>query len=284
MAAIRPPRQYAHEGLRTQTLMFTFIGHHVQHTVGRAPVGTKTFLTVLERLGVSVNAGRSTLTRMVGRGFLDRTQIGRNAWYSMTDRLHDLLAEGGQRLFASPVRELPPDTWTLLSFSIPEAQRRNRYSLRAALGWNGFGALRDGLWIAPGEVDVAPLVARLGLNGHVDAFVARSVAPTEAAEIVRRAWEIDEVAERYREFIERWRDGGPVEMTSLARETLLLTEWQQMLVSDPQLAIDHLPDRWPSTEAFELFRATMAAIGPDADAEYRSILVTAPSPDARGAS
>lgn len=276
MAAIRPPRQYAHEGLRTQTLLFTFIGHHVLPTVGRAPVGTKTFLAVLDRLGVSVNASRSTLNRMVGRGFLERTQIGRNAWYSLTDRLDLLLAEGERRLFASPVRDLPPDTWTLLAFSIPEAQRRRRYSLRTTLGWSGFGSLRDGLWIAPGEVDVAPIVDRLGLTGHVDAFVARSVPPTDAAEFVRRAWEIDEVAQRYHEFIDRWTDGGPAGMSPLAQETLLLTEWQQMLVSDPQLAMAHLPPRWPSMTAFELFQATMADIRRSADSEFRAILETAP--------
>jgi phenylacetic acid degradation operon negative regulatory protein len=272
MAAIRPPRQYAHEGLRTQTLLFTFIGHHVMPSVGRTPVGTKTFLTLLERLGVSIN-----------RGFLERTQIGRNAWYSMTDELETLLTEGGQRLFTPPVRDIPPDSWTLLSFSIPEAQRRNRYSLRAALGWNGFGALRDGLWVAPGEVDVAPLVERLGLEGHVDAFVARSVAPTDAAEIVRRAWQVDEVAERYREFTRRWLEGGPDETTSLARQTLLLTEWQQMLVADPQLAVGHLPDEWPAMAAFELFRTTMAETRDSALTEYAAILETPPAIDAPGA-
>jgi phenylacetic acid degradation operon negative regulatory protein len=281
MVDIRPPRQYATEGLRTQTLLFTFIGHHVRPSVGRTPVATKTFLTLLDRLGVSVNAGRSTLTRMVGRGFLARTQIGRNAWYSTTDQLEDLLTEGGRRLFAPPVRTLPVDLWTLLSFSIPEEQRQNRHSLRAALGWNGFGALRDGLWIAPGEVAVAPLIERLGLEGNVDTFVARSVVPSDAAEIVQRAWRLDDVAERYHEFIERWRDGGPTDLSPLARQILAITEWQRMLVTDPQLTAAHLPEEWPSMEAFELFLATMTETHRTADMEFRSILETAPAPESR---
>src|SRR5690606_24517270 len=45
--------------------------------------------------------------------------------------------------------------WTLVTFSIPEDQRTLRHRLRSTLTGEGFAPIRDGLWLAPGEVDLA---------------------------------------------------------------------------------------------------------------------------------
>jgi len=277
MVARRPPRQYAAEGLRTQTLLFTFFGEHVMRPLGRTPISTKTLLTVLDRLDISADAGRSTLTRMVRRGFLERSRSGRRAGYAMTDRLQHLLDEGAQRLFTPPVRSTHTGAWTLLSFSIPESKRGERHSLRTALGWNGFGPLRDGLWIAPGDVDVTRMLDLAALEDNVDVFVGAAVTPTDIDEIVRRAWDLDRVADKYREFIGVWRSGGPTELTPLARQVRIMTEWQQILVTDPQLPAAHLPDGWPALDAFELFQRTLAGDHVAAVAEFQSILETIPA-------
>ena len=281
MDARRPPRQPVSEAISTQTLLITFFGHHVRPTVGRTPIATETILTALDRLGVSNVAGRSTLSRMVKRGYLSRARRGRRAWYGITDQLAAILADGERRLFAPPVRSIRPDTWTLLTFSFAEDQREQRHSLRQVLAWNGFGPLRDGMWIAPGEVDTAAMLARLDVAGSVDAFLARTTAPTDASEMVHRAWKLDQIAERYDDFIDRWSGDGQRHLSPLARQVRIATEWQQRVANDPQLAAAHLPEGWPAMRAFELFQRTLASDRAAADAEYRSILDVLPGTSAQ---
>lgn len=265
------PRQYAAEGLRPQTLLFTLLGRHVLDRDGA--VASSTFIEVLERLGISVQAARSTLTRMVRRGHLVRHRVGRRAYFSISDSLRQILQEGRSRIFEPPVREQPDNVWTLLSFSIPEQQRADRHSLRTALAWSGFGLLRSGLWIAPGNVDVTAVVDKLALDDRVDVFSAHPTGPTDLNRAVAEAWDLVQIAREYREFVDRWSVGSPVEAdTALAAQVRLITEWQQILVDDPELPPPYLPDDWPAQEAYELFRARENELSDEAAAEFAEIL------------
>lgn len=267
----RVPRQYATEGLRPQTLLFTLLGRHVLEQ--ERAVASSTFIEVLLRLGVSQQAARSTLTRMARRGHLVRHRVGRRAYFSISDQLRAVLQEGRSRIFESPVRDLPEDVWTLLSFSIPEQQRADRHSLRTALAWNGFGLLRNGLWIAPGNVDVSTIVDKLELDDRVDVFAAQPIGPTDLNRAAAEAWDLDQIASEYREFIERWSTGSPVEDDSLlAAEIRLITEWQQILVDDPELPTRHLPSDWPAESAYKLFRSREEELAGPARSELAGIL------------
>jgi len=239
---------------RPQALLLTVLGRHVLDRDGLA-VGAGTFIAVLELLGVSEQAARSTLTRMVRRGLLARQQHGRRAYFTLTDRSTALLLEGGERIFApAPVRQRWDGAWTLLSFSIPESRRNERHRLRARLAWNGFGPLRDGLWLAPGRVEVAGLVSDLGLERHLDAFASWALAPTDVAELVQRVWNLDDLRCSYQAFLARW--GGrslPVPPGDLARQVYLITEWRRIIREDPLLPARYLSRDWPALEAARLF-------------------------------
>lgn len=265
------PRPYATESLRPQTLLFTFLGHHILSR-GPVAVASSTFIDVLQGLGVSVQAARSTFTRMVSRGHLERHRVGRRAYFSISEGLADILEEGKVRLLESPVRDQPQSSWTLLSFSIPEDQRGDRHALRTALSWNGFGLLRNGLWIAPGEVDVVPVVERLDLGDMVEVFTARPAAPTDVNRIVSEAWALDAIREQYEDFIARWSRRLPRAAGELAGQVRLLTEWRQILVGDPSLPADYLPRGWPALKAHRLFRRRLDELEPGARDELEEIL------------
>ena len=241
---------------RPQALLMTVLGRHVLDRQGLA-VGAGTLIAVLELLGVSEQAARSTLTRMVRRGQLARQQHGRRAYFTITNRTKALLVEGGERIFApAPVRQRWDGDWTLLSFSIPESRRNERHRLRARLAWNGFGLLRDGLWLAPGRVEVAGLIADLGLERHVDAFAGLALAPTDVAELVGRVWDLDDLRSSYQAFLARWQGPTPpVPPGDLARQVFLITEWRHIIREDPLLPARYLPPDWPALEAAALFHA-----------------------------
>lgn len=238
---------------KPQSLMLAFLGRFV---LGRGiRVFSGSFIDVFARLGVSEQAVRSTLSRMAHRGLLDRRRSGRRVYFGLTPRCHDILAEGGGRLWDAGVVNLDDDgRWTLLSFSLPESWQRQRHDLRTRLSWAGFGPLRSGLWVAPSEVETSSIVDALGLAEHVHVFEARLGSYTDAVQIVNEAYDIEALASGYRSFLERWDvpDPAPEASDDLARLLLLLAEWMRLVRTDPRLPLAHLPADWPAVPAQKL--------------------------------
>lgn len=238
---------------RPQSFMLAFLGRFV---LGRGiRVFSGSFIEVFARVGVSEQAVRSTLSRMAQRGLLDRERKGRRVYYGLTPRCVDILTDGEKRIWDAGVVNLDDDgLWTLLSFSLPEAWQRQRHDLRTRLTWSGFGPLRSGLWIAPSVVDTSDFVAELDLVDHVRVFHARLGTPTEASQIVNEAYDIEDLATGYRDFLARWAVPNPVPEApdELARLLLLVTEWMRLIRTDPRLPLAYLPGDWPAVPAQNL--------------------------------
>lgn len=235
---------------RPQSLMLAFLGRFVLGKDLRVFSGS--FIDVFARLGVSEQAVRSTLSRMAQRGMLDRRRSGRRVYFGLTPRAVDVLTDGDQRIWDAGVVNLDEDgMWTLLSFSLPESWQRQRHDLRTRLSWAGFGPLRSGLWIAPTVVDTTAFVDELGLTEHVHVFHARLGGPTRAAQVVNEAYDVDDLAEGYRLFLDRWdtADPAPEAPDDLARLLLLTSEWMRLIRTDPRLPLAYLPDPWPAVPA-----------------------------------
>ncbi|MGW4523811.1 PaaX family transcriptional regulator [Amycolatopsis sp. NPDC004378] len=258
---------------RPQTLLLTFLGGHILDR--GIHVATASVLDVLERVGVSEHATRSTLSRMARRDLLHRVRRGRHVYVGLTDRSRAILHDGERRIWRAGAVERHWDgTWTLLGFSMPESWQRQRHALRSRLLWAGFGSLQGGLWIAPGQVDTVPLLDGLGADGHVRVFQARALPPTEVAGIVREAWDIDQLAGHYRAFLARWQDPESQAPDSLARDLLLESDWLRTIRTDPRLPREHLPAAWPAEPAQELFYALSTELKPAARAIAADILDT----------
>ncbi len=84
---------------------------------------------------------------------------------------------------------------------IPESRRATRKKLYAALRWAGFGNPSAGIWVTP-HVERLPeaqsAIDSLGLHDNTMSFIGSpaSVGVSEA-ELVERAWDLDEVARTY---------------------------------------------------------------------------------------
>jgi phenylacetic acid degradation operon negative regulatory protein len=264
---------------RPQALLLTFFGTHL---LGRdAHVATSSVLEVLDRVGVSEHATRSTLSRMARRDLLRRVRRGRQVYLGLTPRSTEILRDGENRVWRTgAVNEHWDGTWTLLGFSLPESWQRQRHELRSRLLWAGFGPLQGGLWISPSRVDVAAVAEGLQAGGHIRAFEARALAPTDVDGLLRDAWDLDAIAARYRGFVGRWREPArrPALPDRLALQLALQTDWLQVIRQDPRLPARHLPRDWPAADAQEVFRALYAELDPDAQAIAAVILDVIPAP------
>ncbi|MEU1102494.1 PaaX family transcriptional regulator C-terminal domain-containing protein [Streptomyces tibetensis] len=252
------------EPLRPQSLMLTFLGDQV---LGRdVCVYSGSVIDVFARAGIGEQATRSTLSRMAGRDLLRRQREGRRMYFGLTDRSEAVLRDGEQRIWRTgAVNRRWDGTWTLLGFSLPESWQRQRHDLRSRLTWSGFGPLFNGLWIAPGEVDVSALVAELGLSAHVKVFRAHADTGTDIGRMIEETWELSDLAGRYAGFVRRWQpweNDLPDADDALVLRLRLQTEWLQIVRRDPRLPVGHLPDDWPAEQAEKTFRTVHERLSP----------------------
>ncbi|MEU0200980.1 MULTISPECIES: PaaX family transcriptional regulator C-terminal domain-containing protein [unclassified Streptomyces] len=271
------------EPLRPQSLMLTFLGDQV---LGRdVCVYSGSVIDVFARAGIGEQATRSTLTRMVGRGLLRRQREGRRMYFGLTERSEAVLRDGERRIWQTgAVNRHWDGTWTLLGFSLPESWQRQRHDLRSQLTWSGFGPLFNGLWIAPGEVDVSALVAELGLSAHVKVFRAHADAGMDIGQMIEETWELSDLAAGYEGFVRRWQpwqEDLPEADEALALRLRLQTEWLRIVRRDPRLPVKHLPDDWPAERAEKTFRAVHERLSPLArDASERLLDLVPARPQA----
>jgi phenylacetic acid degradation operon negative regulatory protein len=254
----------------------------------RLVVSAGSVIEVFARAGVGEHAARSTLARMVNRGMLTRQRHGRAMYFGLTAQAERILHDGEDRIWRSGAVNRDWDGyWTLLGFSLPESWQRQRHELRSQLTWAGFGPLFNGLWAAPGRVDVTELVASLGLESRVKAFYAQAVPGADIAAMVRENWDLAAVASRYRHFLARWSDPEmrpdtpPGRRDPLAVQLLLLSDWLQVIRADPRLPAEHLPAGWPAAEAEALFVELDKAVAEPAAEIARQILDLRPAAETR---
>ncbi len=250
---------------RPQTLLLTLLGSTALDR--DIAIFSGSFVTVMDRLGVSEHATRSTLTRMVSRGLLVRHRRARKVYFGLTPHAAVVLREGEDRMWNRGAINRDTDSrWTLLGFSLPESRRDERHLLRSRLRWAGFGLLRSGLWIAPGTVDVTSLLADPDLRDHVVAFRAEPAEPADIDRMVRDAYDLPAIAAGYHRFLRRWDTTDPLSPAGddLTRHLLLLSDWLLLLRDDPRLPLSALPTDWPAVPAQEVFHRTHDRLQPRA--------------------
>lgn len=262
--------------LRPQSVVFTLLAEHLLDR-GLA-VFSGSLVEVLGRVGITEHATRSTLARMARRGLLDRQRSGRKIYLRMTPRCVAILEDGRERIWRTgAVNTSAADTWTILTFSLPETWRRKRYDLRSRLTWAGFGPLQNGVWLAPAQVDVTPIVKELELSAHARAFRVQPTPPTDPASVIRSTFDLEALAERYRAFIAAFEHLQAADVSDPLVLTLRLsTRWLRIIRHDPRVPVHLLPADWPAIRAQHLFRSLHGRHRPAAEALAAQLLDTVP--------
>lgn len=272
---------------RPTDLLFTLFGDYLLHRQDAVWVGS--LIRLLEPLGLSEGAARTALSRMSARGWFEAERHGRNAFYRLTARGRRLLEEGEARIYA-PDWDRPWDgRWFLLTYSIPESDRRLRDRLRDRLAWLGFGSLGNGLWISPHDVadEVVRVAEELDIVDHVECFEATGAAFSEPERLVARAWDLPAINADYEAFIQRWapafteardraKQGGLDPRESFVTRFELTHEYREFPLRDPYLPRALLPRDWAGECVAHLFRVFHDLLAEPADAYVDTLLAEAP--------
>jgi phenylacetic acid degradation operon negative regulatory protein len=226
-----------------------------------------------EACGLTGDQIRSCLRRLVAEGLFEREGSGRQARYRAT-------AAGLEALDARLARTRLAYTqdhagrgwdgrWHLVAFSLPEAQRAARDALRDRLVALGGAPVHNGLYVSPHrwEPDVGAEAERLGVAAWVTLAVTdelRIGGEAEPRVLARRLWAVDELAERYRRFVDAYGyvpgylEGLRARRERMADEVFLpgalfvTAEFQQVFDDDPLLPPELLPRPWPGRAARDI--------------------------------
>lgn len=228
---------------------------------------------VTEACGLTADQVRSCLRRLVAEGLFTRSGEGRDLVLEATDSGHAALSSNLARHVLAYAQDAAgrgwDRTWRLVAFAIPESRRAARDAFRDRLLALGAAPIHNGLYVSAHRWDseVHSAVEQLDVTDHVtiastdDLSIGGASNPRDLAAAL---WPLDQIADRYRSFIETYRD-VPDDLEELRRRGDRLSEadflpgalhiairFNQCFELDPLLPPELLPKPWPGREAREV--------------------------------
>lgn len=238
--------------LRAARFIVTVYGDVVEPRGGVLWMGT--LIEVCALAGISETRVRTAVSRLVAAGRLEGTRDGRRSFYRLTPGAGAEFAAAAARIFAPP---RPPATWVLAVPSGPDGE--------AALLASGFASVGPLLYLGPDLGNLPP-------NG-----VVFRAAWLEGRDNLRRLaaelWHLPDLAAAYEGFLERHAplatalaDGMrlPPQAAFMAR-LFLVDDFRGVVLADPCLPAEALPEGWPEARARALFAELYLQLSPDAD-------------------
>ena len=218
-------------------------------------------LDIFEGMGIRGGVVRTAMSRLAADEWLQRSRVGRNSFYRLTDKGRTSFAIAAERIYGEP-----PQEWDGQYHLVLLDSGADRDVLRAALERSGFGSVAPGVWIAPLSTPVPPEAAGLmRIQGCTDLQTGRQLS--------ERAWMLTETAEAYRRFLDAF---GPLrtwiaakgrvsDVDALVARILLIHEYRRVILRDPLLPRTLLPEEWPGTAARQLTSEIYGALLPGSE-------------------
>ncbi len=143
--------------------------------------------------------------------------------------------------------------WRLVIFDIPEKERKYRQELRQKLLELGFGQIQNSVYISPHPV--LAVVSRLTRDWGIRQFVKLMEVSKldDENKIALKAWKLDEINEKYHEFIESAKK-TPRDNYWVFRAKMLEHQFTAIYETDPHLPAELLHKTWQGEEAYKLFK------------------------------
>lgn len=250
----------------TASLLRTLIGVYLRPLGGW--ISTADLVALAGDLGIPPAQARTGVTRLKQKGLLlaERTEaIG----YRLAPDAVGMLERGDRRIFE--MREMTDaDGWCLVSFSIPESERRTRHQLRRRLQWIGAGIVSPALWICPGHLQDEVLEILDDLDARRWATLFRASAPVPPGSLVEAAaqwWDLAALRTEHLAF--------QASLTALPAEPFaayvrLIDSWRVLPYTDPGLPPSMLPADWPGRRSFDEFARRSAELAEPAWTHVRA--------------
>ena len=233
------------EPSRTWSLIVTVFGDAFMPRGGAVWLGT--LLSFFRSLDIGDGVVRTAMSRLTTDGWLERKRVGRNSFYRLAEGERQSFLVAAKRIYA---RRAPAWTGVFDLFALAAAgDAAEREAIKAKLEGFGFGLLSAGVWIAPGGTSFEGADGLLRFQMRGEDGDNRAVAA--------RAWPLAQTGEAYRRFLAAFRPlqealdqgVGFSDLEAFTARILLIHEYRRIVLRDPFLPVEVLPEDWPGTAA-----------------------------------
>lgn len=272
--------------LRAGSLITTVFGDAIAPRGGSVWIGS--LIEVMSGFGISERLVRTSVFRLAGDGWLEAEPIGRRSFYGLTEEGTQRFEHATQRIYGEPRRRWSGD-WCLVLLGGVSAASRDE--IRRQLGWLGFGAISPSVLAhpAPDEEELRFVLERHEVAADAVVLNGRSAGALQDQQLstlAKKSWNLDELDRRFAGFVDRFAPvhkavataNGMDALHAFQVRTLLIQEYRKILLRDPQLPSDLLPDNWHGLEAYQLCRSLYRNVFAAADAFLASSLSTPDGP------
>lgn len=227
-------------------------------------------INLLKPFHINERLVRTSSFRLIEEGWLESRRDGRRSRYVLTEFGKEQLAHAHTRIYDPPPKEWDGN-WTLVILSKDGNAVPERIELRRELEWEGFGLLAPNIFLhpAPDQAALDAKLAQVELSEravvlHASDSDLRNARPLST--LVTECWSLDDVAERFHQFVNRFQALDTILSTNpilepqaaFVAQTLLIHAYRRTTLHDPRLPTKMLPASWLGQAAYELCRRIYA--------------------------
>ncbi len=207
------------------------------------PIWIGPLLVLLEKLGVEAGLARTSLSRLVANGVLDRDKAGRNTFYRLTPGSAEEFARASDKIYA----RRPPAPATGFRLALTD-RAGDRAKARAALEARGFRFFAANSALAPSRERDA--------GAPPDVIQAMAEPDEPLIELARELWKVEALQAAYADFLARFAafsDAAFLPEGAILARIVAVHRMRRILLRDPSLPAAALPPDWAGDKAREAF-------------------------------
>ena len=241
--------------LRANSLLITLYGDCL--AARNAPISLATLIELAGMFGLSPRLVRTSVFRLTADGWFDVTKLGRRSFYGLSALGQQRVLHAQRRIY--DFTPLPWDGHWTLALVDAQLKASTRQHLIRELLWAGFGQLSNNVFAHPHADHDALKEVINSTKTHDQLVVLRAqsmggYAQQPLATVMQDTFKLAAVGQAWQDFIKRFAPLEP-DAASLGpaaaffTRTLLIHEYRKVLLRDPQLPVDLLPDNWSGIKA-----------------------------------
>ena len=259
--------------VRAGSLIVSVFGDAILPRGGTVWIGS--LIRALADFGVNERLVRTSVFRLTRDDWLEADQVGRRSYYSLSDMGARKFDQATIRIYGDP-RQTWNGDWCLVLLAGLDSELKE--TIRRELGWLGFGAISTNVLAhpTPDIVEMEATLARVGIDDQVVVMQGRTLgdkADVAMHSLVYKSWNLDEIDSHYVDFVEQFRpvfravqkNRRPDSRLAFQIRTLLIQEYRSILLRDPLLPAELLPESWNGTAAYQICRELYQLVYESAD-------------------
>jgi len=266
--------------IRAGSLITTVFGDSIAPRGGTLWLGS--LISLMADFGVSERLVRTSVFRLASDGWLESEQCGRKAYYSLTADGRERFRAATNKIYGAPA-EAWDGNWSILLLSNLNAVTRDL--VRKECGWLGFGSFSTSVMAHPkaNAEDLNDTLKRLKVADLVVIMNASTLDSDIAMRMIaNESWNLNDIDARYEKFVSQFRraltaaskGNSMAPKTAFLIRTLLIQDYRTVLLRDPQMPTELVPNDWHGLAAYNLCRNLYGLIYERADEHLTKTIET----------